>query len=66
MTDWIVEVTRTVRLALPASGPLEAVERGLQAAWEWCPESADGGDQGEASAWVVDAGDLPGDGGDGD
>ena len=57
---WIVEVTRKVRLALPASGDSEAREMGLSAAWEWLPEQAEGGDQGSASVRVVRAGDLPG------
>ena len=57
---WIVEVTRKVRLALPASGDSEAREMGLSAAWEWLPEQAEGGDQGSASVRVVRAGDEPG------
>lgn len=57
---WIVEVTRTVRLAVPASSDEDAREIGLDLAWEWCPEQAEGGDQGNAYARVVRAGDLPG------
>jgi hypothetical protein len=56
---WIVEVTRKVRLALPAASDPEAREMGLSAAWEWLPDQAEGGDQGSASARVVRAGDEP-------
>lgn len=62
MAEWIAEVTRTVRLALPASSDREAREMGLAVAWEWLPECAEGGDQGSASVLVVREGDLPGDG----
>jgi hypothetical protein len=57
---WTVEVTRTVRLALAASSDEEACGRGLDIAWDWCPEQAEGGDQGEASARVIRAGGRPG------
>lgn len=60
MTSWIVEVTRTVRLELPADDAEGAKVAGLDAAWEWCPETAHRGDQGSAVARVVRAGDLPG------
>lgn len=59
MTGWIVEVTRRVRLEVPATSSTEATEMGLNAAWDWCPGQAEGGDQGHASAHVVRAGDLP-------
>ena len=62
MSDWLVEVTRKVRLVVPATGHADARVKGLDAAWEWCPENAEGGDQGSASAVVVRAGDLPGHG----
>jgi hypothetical protein len=62
MADWIAEVTRTVRLAVPARNRTEAMEMALAVAWEWLPGSAEMGDQGSATARVVRAGDLPGDG----
>jgi hypothetical protein len=58
MTGWIVEVTRRVRLEVPATNGPEAREVGLAAAWEWLPGQAHRGDQGYADAWVVRAGDL--------
>jgi hypothetical protein len=60
--EWVVEVTRTVRLSVPARSASEAREMALSLAWEWLPECAEGGDQGSATVRVVREGDLPGDG----
>jgi hypothetical protein len=64
--DWIAEVTRTVRLAVPAASFSEATDMASALAWEWLPEAADGGDQGTVSIRIVRPGDLPGDGSEGD
>jgi hypothetical protein len=56
--EWIVEVTRTVRLSVPADDRASAEEAGLSIAWDWLPEEADQGDQGSATAKVTRAGDL--------
>jgi hypothetical protein len=56
--EWIVEVTRTVRLAVHADDADDAVEEALGIAWDWLPEQAHRGDQGSATAKVTRAGDL--------
>ena len=66
MPDWTVELTRTVRVVVPAGSDEEAAEAALDIAWTVLPDEAEGGDQGSAEARVVRAGDLPGGGGDSD
>lgn len=56
---WLVEVTRTVRLEIAAEHDVAAMVAALDVAWEWLPKQAAGGDQGDAQARVIRAGDLP-------
>ena len=56
---WIVEVTRTVPVALPdATTHAEAKEMGLAIGRLWQPPQAHAGDRGTASVRVLQAGDL--------
>lgn len=56
---WIAEVTRTVRLAIPAAASYsDAREMALAVAWEWLPECAEGCDMGSASVRIVAGPDL--------
>ncbi len=62
MAEFAVEITRTVRVVVPASSVAEAREAASAIAWKWLPEEAEGGDQGSARTVVVREGDIPGDG----
>jgi hypothetical protein len=53
VAEFRVEITRTVALVVTAAGTDEAMEVAFDAAWEWQPENADGGDQGCVSVEAV-------------
>ena len=55
---WIVEVTRTVPLAVDAKTHAEAKRKAEALAWQWQPPQAHAGDRGTASVRVLQAGDL--------
>jgi hypothetical protein len=57
MAEYLVEVSRTVVLAIRAGCREDAASAALAQAWEWQPESAAGGDQGSVSARVSDRND---------
>jgi hypothetical protein len=62
VADWLMQVSRTLTVAVPASCKADAEEAAFAIAWDWCPEEAHQGDQGTATVAVIQAGDYPGDG----
>jgi hypothetical protein len=53
MAEFLVEVTRTVVLAIEATSAQHAAEEAFLIAWGWQPERASGGDQGQVNARLV-------------
>ena len=53
MPEFLVKTTRSVTLIVTAADPEDATEKALDAAWQWAPENAHEGDQGDATAAVL-------------